>query len=74
MKRKLRLQVNPDRSLDGLSEISNGKAPEAGGAVIAEMLGLLEVFIGEELTARLVRNIWPDLPVFENGTGWREQK
>ena len=60
-----RLQVKPDGSLDGLSELSNGHAEEAGGAVITEILGLLEVFIGEELTIRLVSDIWPDLPAFE---------
>jgi len=68
------LQVKPDGSLDGLREISNGIAPEADGAVIAEILGLLEVFIGEELTIRLVADVWPDLPAFETESHKREQK
>jgi hypothetical protein len=59
------LQVKPDGSLDGLSEISNGQASQAGAAVIAEILGLLGIFIGEELTIRLLADVWPDLPAFE---------
>ena len=59
------LQVTPDGSLDGLSEIPNGHAPEAGAAVIAQILGLLGVFIGEELTVRLLSDIWPDLSAVE---------
>ncbi len=67
------LQVKPDGSLDGLSEISNGEASEAGVAVIAEILGLLGIFIGEALTIRLLSDVWPELPAFETAPE-REQK
>jgi hypothetical protein len=59
------LQVMPDGSLDGLSEVSNGHPAPDAGAVIAEILGLLEAFVGEELTVRLLADVWPDLPAFE---------
>jgi hypothetical protein len=40
-------------------------------ALLAEMLGLLVAFIGEELTLRQMREIWPKFPLngwdFSNG-------
>jgi hypothetical protein len=35
-------------------------ATEAAGAVFATLMGLLVTFIGEPLTARLLRKAWPD--------------
>jgi hypothetical protein len=35
-------------------------ATEAAGAVLATLTGLLVTFIGEPLTARLLRKAWPD--------------
>ena len=35
-------------------------ATEAAGAVFATLTGLLVTFIGEPLTARLLRQAWPD--------------
>src|SRR5687768_5273625 len=40
------VQVKPDGSLEGLSELCNDQVPEAGVLVIAQLLGLLGVFIG----------------------------
>ncbi len=37
-------------------------ATEAAATVLAAILGLLATFIGEPLTARLVRQAWPDVP------------
>ena len=41
-------------------------ATEAAGAVLATLTGLLVTFIGEPLTARLLRKAWPD--AFSDGT------
>ena len=35
-------------------------AAEAAAALLAAILGLLEIFIGEPLAARLVQQAWPD--------------
>jgi hypothetical protein len=35
-------------------------ATEAAGAVLATLMGLLVTFIGEPLTAQLLRKAWPD--------------
>jgi hypothetical protein len=35
-------------------------ATEAAGALLATLTGLLVTFIGEPLTARLLRKAWPD--------------
>ncbi len=63
------VQVNPDGTLhldpQGVSGLRNDRDREAGILLIAQLLGLLEVFIGENLTLRLVVDVWPDLPAFD---------
>jgi hypothetical protein len=59
------VQIMPDGSLGGLSEVHNDEATEAGVMLIAQLLGLLYAFIGEELTLHLLVDLWPDLPVFD---------
>jgi hypothetical protein len=54
-------QVQPDGSLEGFSETSNNEDGQAGVALIAQLLGLLDEFIGPDLTLRLVADVWPDL-------------
>ena len=51
------VQVKEDGSLEGL----DGEETEAGAVLIAHLVGLLETFIGEPLTLRLLNDIWPDL-------------
>jgi hypothetical protein len=59
------VRLQPDGSLDGLSELCNTEDGQAGEALIAQLLGLLDAFIGQDLTLRLVLDVWPDLPAFE---------
>ena len=60
------VQVKLDGTLDGLSELHNeDEAAEAGILLIAKLLGLLVVFIGEDLVLRLVLDVWPDLPALD---------
>jgi hypothetical protein len=58
------VQVTADGSIQGLGELSPQSYTdhaESGGAIlIAQLLGLLRTFIGEALTLRLVRDLWPD--------------
>jgi hypothetical protein len=44
----------------GLEGQDPAVAAEAAGAVLATLTGLLVTFIGEPLTARLLRKAWPD--------------
>jgi hypothetical protein len=37
-------------------------------AVVAHLLGLLVLFIGDHMTGRLVRDVWPDAPLSSGGT------
>ena len=57
------LKVKPDGALEGCEalavEAANGKH-EGVVAIIAHLLGLLETFVGEPFTLRLVRDAWPD--------------
>ena len=59
------VQVKLDGSLEGLNEPCDDQVPEAGVLVIAQLLGLLGVFIGENLMLRLVVDVWPELPAFD---------
>ena len=57
--------VNADGTLDGWDRPArkNEDTTEQGGTVlVAQLLGLLVAFIGENLTLRLIVQIWPQLP------------
>lgn len=55
------LQVNAERSFEGLSELEAQKNPEeiadGGTVLLSHLLGLLVNLIGEHLTLRLLRNV-----------------
>jgi hypothetical protein len=57
------VKLQPDGSLDNCKALAiagaNGE-PEGAVAIIAHLLGLLETFVGEPFTLRLVRQAWPD--------------
>ena len=57
--------IRVDGSLEGFDEAKSqpGAAGhgDAGVVVVAQLLGLLTTFIGEPLTLRLVRDVWPDV-------------
>ncbi len=59
------VHVNADGSLEGLDELGAQVDPdeifEGCVALLAQLLGLLVAFIGEDLTLRLVREVWPKL-------------
>ena len=59
------VHVRSDGSLEGLEGLHAQLAPEVffeGETVLlAQLLGLLLAFIGENLTVRLVREVWPNL-------------
>ena len=61
------VQVEADGSLAGVDKLEVQAAPEelAKGSVVllAHLLGLLVTFIGETLALRLVREVWPKLPL-----------
>ena len=42
-------------------------------SIVAHMLGLLFIFIGEHLTLKLVRDVWPNAP-FEEKAGAEEKR
>lgn len=64
------VHVNSDGSLGGLDDVEAQVAATqlAEGAVLllAELLGLLVAFIGEILTLRMVREVWPKLPFHDS--------
>jgi hypothetical protein len=69
------VRVKADGSLEGLDEVEAHVDPEEvfeGRVVLlAQLLGLLVAFIGENLTLRLVREVWPKLSFndFDFGKG-----
>ncbi len=62
------VKIKPDGSLDGLGELDKHEYPEAGIVLIAHLLGLLLVFIGESLMLHILLDVWPDLIVFDPRT------
>jgi hypothetical protein len=61
---KLHGQLDPDRFLEGQV------------VLLAQLLGLLKAFIGEILTLRLLRDVWPKFPLndLEFGNGDKNEK
>jgi hypothetical protein len=63
------IQVKADGSLAGVDKLGVQANPEelARGSLVlvAQLLGLLVAFIGEELTLQLVREAWPKLSLKE---------
>jgi hypothetical protein len=61
------LHVTADGALEGLEELSAQHNPdelfEGGVVLVAQLLGLLVAFIGETMTLRFVREVWPDVPL-----------
>jgi hypothetical protein len=61
------VRVKSDGALEGLEEIqmplSLDELSEGKVALLAQLLGLLVAFIGENLTLRLVREAWPKAPL-----------
>lgn len=59
------VRVAADGSIQGLGEIdtqidmNKDPAGEGGIILIARLLGLLRIFLGEALTLSLLRNVWP---------------
>ncbi len=71
------VKVRADGSLDGLGSLNTKPerdvAERAGVVLLAQLLGLLDTFIGEALMLRLVRDIWPDLPFGMMGSEAEEE-
>lgn len=70
-----KVQIRPDGTLEGIGKLGKeeGEQSQRGSeALLAHMLGLLIVFIGEDLTLRLVRDVWPDLRMNDLDIGSEE--
>jgi hypothetical protein len=71
------VHVKADGSLEGLEKLEEQATPgefsKGRMVLLAELLGLLVVFIGESLTLRVVREVWPRLSIgdleFAKGDG-----
>ena len=74
------VHVKADGSLEGLDELEAQVDPdeifEGCVVLLAQLLGLLVAFIGENLTLRLVREVWPKLSLndVDLGTGDKNEK
>ena len=58
------VQITMDGDLQGLTElepqIDKDRAEQGDAILITQLLGLLCTFIGEALTLRLLRDVWPE--------------
>ena len=65
------VEVAADGSLKGLDELASQaeeEAQEGGVVLITQLIGLLLTFIGNDLTLRLVQDVWPEAS-FEGMSG-----
>jgi hypothetical protein len=74
---EVRAGATDDACFDGLRAKTKGVDPvmlrAALTTVLASVIGLLTTFIGEDLTLRLVRDVWPDAPSVEMNLGQTEE-
>ncbi len=56
---------------DGALEGWNGEAEGASTALVGHLIGLLETFLGEALTLRLLHYVWPDRTISDVHFGER---
>jgi hypothetical protein len=60
------VRVKPDGALEGLTAVKLPNGADgptgAGEALVTHLLSLLATFIGQPLTVKLVRDVWPDAP------------
>src|SRR5450759_419446 len=74
------VHVKADGSFEGLGELATQVDPdeifEGCVVLLAQLLGLLVAFIGENLTLRLVREVWPKLSLnnLDFGKGDKNEK
>jgi hypothetical protein len=74
------VHVKADGSFEGLDELGAQVDPdeifEGRVVLLAQLLGLLVTFIGEDLTLRLVREVWPKLSLnsLDFGKGDKNEK
>jgi hypothetical protein len=61
------VELKADGSLEGWERLEGRegaeKVTESSILLVAQLLGLLTAFIGDNLTLRLVRNVWTKLPL-----------
>src|ERR1035437_4609876 len=71
------VHVKADGSFEALDELGAQVDPdkifEGRVVLLAQLLGLLVTFIGELLTLRLVRDVWPKLSLNEVDLGTRDK-
>jgi hypothetical protein len=62
------VRISPTGSLDSLDGIGDHRqATEASVMLVAQLLALLVLFIGDSLVLRIVSDIWPDVVVSKTG-------
>jgi len=72
------MHVKADGSLEVLdaldAQVDPEKMFEGRVVLLAQLLGLLVAFIGEDLTLRLVREVWPKLSINDVNVGKGDEK
>lgn len=62
-----RVHITPEGSLDGWHGSRDpDRMAEAGAILISQLLGLLISLVGEAVTLKLIREVWPDIDLQRN--------
>jgi len=64
--------IDADDDLENFAELGakheSAEVTRGNEVLLAHLIALLDAFIGEALTLRLLRDLWPNLPTDENFT------
>ena len=60
---QIALDGSVENSPEAAAQVTPAKMAEGGVVLIAQLLGLMVAFIGENLTVRMMSEIWPKLSV-----------
>ncbi|MDZ4802030.1 MAG: hypothetical protein SGI92_28065 [Bryobacteraceae bacterium] len=67
------VRISPDGSVEGFSDLALSDDPEAGLVLISELLELMAVLIGQDLTLTILDGVWPDFRNFRAGSNGAKQ-
>ena len=76
--RGVRAGMLPETCLQGFAESAQGASSEqvqgAVVAVVTQLISLLALFIGDQMTGRLVHDVWPEAPLRADGMAGASQE
>jgi hypothetical protein len=64
------ISIGEDAVLDGFQGLSRSQTYDGGLAILVKIIGLLDTFVGRNLTIRMLHNAWPDVIPMDDMGNW----